>query len=160
MKRTSFLRRLFNEGKLEIVEESQIISNSYLEKSKSYIESAKILFNNSKIEESVSLSYYSMYYSLLAFLFRVGIKCENHTASIMLLRRLFGIENSIILNAKIERVDKQYYVDFEVNRKEVQDLFLSTEKFNSQLKNTISRLNRDKIEKYKNKFKQIIIDSE
>jgi len=41
---------------------------------------------NKKLEEAVSMAYYSMYYSLLALLFRVGIKSENHTASIFLLR--------------------------------------------------------------------------
>jgi len=40
----------------------------------------------------------------LALLFKVGIKSENHTASILLLKELFGLDNSKILNAKKERM--------------------------------------------------------
>jgi uncharacterized protein (UPF0332 family) len=34
-----------------------------------------------------------MYYSVLALFFATGIKCENHTAAIILLREIFAIDN-------------------------------------------------------------------
>jgi len=39
------------------------------------------------------MAYYSMYYSVLALFFATGIKCENHTAAIILLREIFAIDN-------------------------------------------------------------------
>jgi uncharacterized protein (UPF0332 family) len=87
MKRSNFLTKLHQEGKLGMVEPSEEIMNSYLKKSDSHHLSAKLLLDNDRLEETVTLTYYSMYYMLLALLFRVGIKCENHSAGIMLLKQ-------------------------------------------------------------------------
>jgi len=46
-----------------------------------------------RVEETVSMAYYSMYYMLLALLFKTGIKCENHSGAMILLERLYGIDN-------------------------------------------------------------------
>ena len=109
MRKINFLAKLFDEGKLQLVNPSEEIKDSYIKKSESNLISAKILLENNKLEESVSLVYYSMYHMLTALLFKVGIKCENHSASIILLKELFSIDNSGIFFAKKERVDKQYY---------------------------------------------------
>ncbi len=114
MRRTRFLVRLVREGKLESVEPSEKIAMSYLHKSESNLASAKILLEKAHPEESVSLAYYCMYNALTALLFRTGIKCGNHSASISLLKEVFGIDNEDISFAKKERIEKQYYVDFQV----------------------------------------------
>ena len=119
MKKINFLIKLKIEGKLQIVEPSDNIKDSYVRKSASNIESSKILFSNNKLEESVSLTYYSMYHMLTALLFRIGVKCENHAASIIIMQELFNLDNSEISEAKEERVDKQYYTNFEINKEEV-----------------------------------------
>ena len=58
------------------------------------------------------MSYYARYNLLLALLFKAGIKCENHSGSILLLKLLFEKSElyKIISDAKKERIDKQYYV--------------------------------------------------
>ena len=99
----NFLIRLKNEEKLSLIEPSEEIKESYFEKSESNLSSAKILLKNDKFEEAVALTYYSMYNLVIALLFKVGIKSENHTASIILLDELFGIDNSDIKYAKKER---------------------------------------------------------
>jgi len=119
MKKSDLFKKLKGEGKLKLVKPSEEIKQAYLEKSVSYLESSKLLLKNKKLEEAISMAYYSMYYSLLALLFRVGIKSENHTASIILLKDLFGLDNSQILKAKKERIDKQYYVDFKIVERDV-----------------------------------------
>jgi len=119
MRRIKFLVKLVSEGRLESVEPSEKISISYLRKSESNLASAKILLENGHPEESVSLAYYSMYNALAALLFRIGIKCENHSASILLLKEVFRIDNSDISFAKKERIDKQYYVDFHATEEDV-----------------------------------------
>ena len=156
MKRVDFLIKLKKEGKLNLIEPSEEIKQSYLEKSESNIISAKILLENNRLEESVILAYYSMYHSLVALLFKSGIKSENHTASIILLKEVFGIDNSEITFAKKERVDKQYYIDFEITKKQVEDSIKKAEIFNSKILDFISRLTNEMIKDYREKFKEII----
>jgi uncharacterized protein (UPF0332 family) len=110
------------------------------------------LIDNDKLEEAVSLAYYSMYHSVIALLFKVGIKSENHTGSIMLLIELFGLDNSKIQNAKKERIDKQYYVDFSINKLEVEETIKDAEDFNSKIYDFIEKLTNDKKEEFRERF--------
>ncbi len=153
MKKINFLAKLFNERKLQLVDPSEEIKQSYLKKSESNLISAKILLENNKLEESVSLVYYSMYHMLTALLFKLGIKCENHSASIILLKELFSIDNSDIFFAKKERVDKQYYTDFYITKEEVLEAVKIAEDFNKRLFDFISKLDNQKIKEYREKLK-------
>jgi uncharacterized protein (UPF0332 family) len=150
------LKRLHKDKALQIVTPSTEIKEAYLRKSDSYLASAKLLLENERFEESVSMAYYSMYYSVLALFFATGIKCENHTAAIMILGDIFGIDNSSILHAKTERIDKQYYVASAPVRDDVIDLIRSAESFNAIVFDTIDRLTTDKIETLRIKLKQKI----
>lgn len=156
MKKQGFFIKLHQEGKLQLVEPSQEITASYLKKSDSHIESAKLLLNNDRLEEGVSLTYYSMYYSVLALFFRAGIKCENHSASIILLKELFNIDNMIISYAKKERIDKQYYVDFSIAKEEVEELIVSAEIFNSRILDFIEKINNEMIDKFRSNMEQLL----
>jgi len=156
MKKSDFLKKLKEEGKLKLVEPSNTLKQAYLDKSSSYLESAKILFKNGKLEEAISLIYYSMYYSLLALLFRVGIKSENHTASILLLKNLFKLDTSKILKARKERIDKQYYVDFEIAKKDVHEMVGLAERFNAMIYDYLEKLTFEKIEEIRKKFTKLL----
>ncbi len=141
---------------LQLVEPSDELRDSYLLKSESNLASAKILLQNNKLEESVGLAYYSMYHSIKAILFKTGIKCENHAAAIILLKKLFDKDNTEISLAKSERVDKQYYVDFHITRAEVANAISISEKFNKQLLDFISRISQKDIIEYRARFKKLI----
>lgn len=156
MKKISFLSKLKREGKLQLVSPSETIKDPYLKKSESNLASAKILLENERLEESVSLAYYSMYNMLTAILFQVGIKCENHTASIILLNALFGIDNNNISSAKEERIDKQYYVDFNVTREDTVELIETAEEFNKNLFDFSSKMNSQKIKDFRERFLQLV----
>lgn len=156
MKELNFLNKLKKEEKLKLVEPSEYIAKSYTNKSESNLFSAKILLENYKLEESIALTYYSMYNLLTALFFKVGIKCENHTASIILMKRIFKLDNSDIESAKKERIDKQYYTDFKIASEDVLKAIENAENFNSNLLNFISRLNNDAIEEYRKKFKELL----
>ena len=114
MRKINFLIKLKKEGKLKIIEPNSNVKDSYIEKSRNSLKSAEILLEKELIENSVPMAYYSMYNMLTALLYYLGIKCENHSASIIILKELFGIDNSKIEFAKTERVDKQYYIDFKI----------------------------------------------
>ena len=153
---TDFLNKLYQTKKLQFVEPSEEISKSYFLKSESNLESAKILLEQNKLEEAVSLAYFSMYNLVLSLLFKIGIKCENHSGSIILLKELFGLDNSLISEAKSERIDKQYYVGFSINKEEVIEAVKITEEFNGFLNDFTSRMNNSQIEFYRNKLKGVL----
>ncbi|PIN77044.1 DNA-binding protein, partial [Candidatus Woesearchaeota archaeon CG10_big_fil_rev_8_21_14_0_10_34_12] len=113
MKETSFLRKLKKEGKIGLVEPSEEMRASYSIKAENCLKSAKILFQNQLYENSTSEAYYCIYNSLLSLLFKIGIKSENHSASIVLFKEIFDKPEltKIISWAKNERIDKQYYVE-------------------------------------------------
>jgi uncharacterized protein (UPF0332 family) len=156
MKEIDFLIKLKIEGKLERVNPNEEIKQSYIQKSGSSLISAKILLDNDKLEESVSLAYYSMYHFLTALLFKTGIKSENHTASIILLKEIFNQNNKDIFNAKKERIDKQYYIDFKITKQDVLDTIKTAELFNGRIYDFISKISNKDIENYRNKFEDLI----
>lgn len=156
MRKIGFLAKLHKEGKLQLVESSEAVRDSYIAKSESNLASAKILLENSRLEEAVALAYYSMYHMLGALLSRVGIKCENHGASIILLKLVFDIDNKQISLAKQERIDKQYYTDFRIAEKDVADTVLVAEEFDKKLLDFISKLDNQKIEEYRKRFEGLI----
>ncbi|MDO8508315.1 MAG: HEPN domain-containing protein [Nanoarchaeota archaeon] len=155
MKKMGFLNKIQKEGKLALVEPSEEIKQSYIEKSESSLSSAKILLENDKLAESVILAYYSMYHLLTALLFKTGIKSENHTASIILMNKLFELSDKEIMFAKKERVDKQYYVDFKITKQQVIDTIQITEEFNSKLTDIIVRLTNEDIKNARKKFNEL-----
>ncbi len=156
MKDINFLNKIKKQKKIKLVEPSNIIKNSYLKKLESNLSSAKILLENKKFEEAISLIYYSMYNSLLALLFKIGIKSENHTASIMLLKRLFELENTSILFAKKERIQTQYHLNFQIEIQEARKLIFLAEDFNAYLLDFISKLTNEEIKTYRNKFIKLL----
>ena len=151
MKKISFLIKLYKEGKLEKVEPSDEIKKAYLQRSNESLSSAKALFKLGNLKDSVALAYYSMYHCLLAALFRIGIKCENHSASIILLKEIFGFDNTSISRAKSERVDKQYYVDFEVGKDDAERSIKIAEEFITDMSSLIAGLTEEKIKEYHKK---------
>jgi len=155
MKKSTLFKRLKEEGKLKLVAPSEEVKQAYSEKSLSYLQSAKILLKNKKLEEAISMAYYSMYYMLLALLYKVGIKSENHTASISLLKDLFGLDNKDLIEAKKERIDKQYYVDFKIVDEDVKRIIKTAEFFNAKLFDYVEKLSIGEIERIREKFKKL-----
>ncbi|MEK6926547.1 MAG: HEPN domain-containing protein [Nanoarchaeota archaeon] len=155
MKKINFLKKVKKEGKIALIDPSEEIKQSYIEKSESNLISAKILLDSNRLEESVGLAYYSMYHLLAALLFKIGIKSENHSASIILLKELFNLENKDIFQAKTERIDKQYYVGFKITKEEVLDTIKKAEIFNGKIIDFISKVNNKDIEDYRGKFQKI-----
>jgi len=152
-----FLNQLKHEEKLDLVEPSEDICSSYSEKSAGCLKSAKILLQNDLYENSISMSYYAMYNLLLALLFRIGIKCENHSGSILLLKLLFAEKElyKIISAAKKERIDKQYYITTEkdgITKDIAEELLHDAEEFVLKMKVVMRNLNNDSIGELRRKF--------
>jgi len=156
-----FLNKLKREDKLELIEPSEAIQESYSQKSIDCLKSAKLLLQNNLFENSIGMSYYAMYNLLLALLFRVGIKCENHGASILLLKLLFEKNDlsKLISEAKKERIDKQYYVTTEkddVTKEVAEELLNNSENFVLKMKVLLQKLNNDSIDEIRGKFNLVV----
>ena len=150
----SFIKKLVQEERLKLVDPSDEIAESYLKKADKSLISAKTLLEIENFDDATALVYYSMYYSALALLFKCGIKCENHTGTIILLKELFKIDNKQIKKAKKERVDKQYYVEFKATKNEVREGIQIAEKFLINLRTNIEKMKESEKITYKNELKK------
>jgi len=105
MKDSDFLTKLKAEGKLELVEPSEEISQAYLIKSHKCAVAAKAVLDARVYENAVSEAYYSMYNAVMALFFKTGIKCENHSASAIVLKTVFHLEKLHPVFLKIKKLE-------------------------------------------------------
>ncbi|NYT13648.1 MAG: HEPN domain-containing protein [Candidatus Methanofastidiosa archaeon] len=152
MIKTDFLAKLFDEKKIQIVEPSENLKNAYLKRSEESLSSSKILAEAGNLNDSIALTYYSMYHSVLALFYRIGLKSENHIASITLLKGIFGIDTTGLERAKRERIDNQYYVDFHITKEVTFEMIKVAESFNSEIIDFIDKLKEKEIIEYRNKL--------
>ena len=154
MKGLSFLKRLNKEGKLKLVEPSAEISKSYLIKSDNCLKSASVLYKEKLYENSVAEAYYSMYNAVLSLLFRCGIKCESHSAAILILGEIFGMDDlkGKLSFAKKERIDKQYYVSdpesIRVTEEANEKMLADAEDFALRIKSFLGRIKTGEVKVY------------
>ncbi len=162
MKSSDFLNKLKKEGKLEVVECSEQISISYEKKGAECREVAKLALDNGYFESAITQSYYSMYNNVLSLFFKCGIKCENHSASVILLNEFFdlGDLSLIFSKAKKERIDKQYYVtpsqNNPVTKESAKEMLSVSMKFNPQITAFKNNLKLDEIKKIRDNVMDIL----
>lgn len=151
----SFIKKLIKQEKIKIAVPSDNVCTSYLDKSEKSLLSSKTLLKIQNFDDATALTYYSMYYSVLALLYKIGIKSENHAGTLILLKELFNIDNKIISDAKKERVDKQYYVEFEATEKDVKEGIHIAEEFTSIIREKINKISLSESKKIKKTFEDI-----
>ena len=162
MKELNFLKKLKRKGTIELVDSSEEMKSSYLIKAENCLKSAKILFSNQLYENSTSEAYYCMYNSLLSLLFKIGIRSENHSASIIILDKLFDNKelSKIVSWAKEERIDKQYYVETQqivkVTKESCNEMILKAEDFLVKMKLLMSEVSNEKISSVRDNFVKLI----
>lgn len=162
MKELNFLKKLKRKGVIELVESSEEMKSSYLIKAENCLKSAKILFSSQLYENSISEAYYCIYNSLLSLLFKIGIKSENHSASIIIFDKLFDNKEmvKIISWAKEERIDKQYYVETQqivkVTKESCNEMILKSEDFLVKMKLLINELSNERISSARNSFSKLL----
>ena len=87
------------------------LSKSYLEQAKSSLLKAEKDLNDKDLLWATVAIYYAEYYALYSFLQRIGVKCENHSCSILAVTYLLGEEKTKTINLhKDKRIDAQYYM--------------------------------------------------
>ncbi|MBI2654154.1 HEPN domain-containing protein [Candidatus Woesearchaeota archaeon] len=156
----SFLVKLKMQKKLGIVEKSQEMCESYLLKSENCLKSAKILLKEPLYENSTIDSYYAMYNCVLALFFKCGIKCENHTGSIVILKEIFNLPQlaESLKDAKKSRIDSQYYISEtkeEANQDTTEKAIKSSENFILQLKTFIGAIKTSEMEEIRKELESL-----
>ncbi len=162
MKELTFLKKLKKKRVIALVEPSEEMKSSYLIKAENCLKSAKILFQSQLYENSTSESYYCMYNSVLALLFKIGIKSESHSASIILFDKLFNKPDltKIVYWAKGERIDKQYYIETQqiakATKESCNEMLLKAEDFLIKIKLLINEVSNEKINSAREEFNKLI----
>ena len=158
MRKIQFIEQLIKEEKIKIVEPSKEISISYNEKSKNSLKAAKVLLEQELYAEAISMAYYAMYHKTTSLFYLTGIKCENHSATIILLKELFKLNNKELSTAKKERVDKQYYTTFTINKDQVAESIQIAEKFINEIDLFVDKMTNQERDKFRSIFKNIYFE--
>ena len=138
---------------LKIVEPSERLAKSYLEEAKSSLERAEKNFNDGDLLWTTVVIYYAEYYALYSFLQRIGIKCRNHSCSILATTSLLGKDKTKIINKhKDKRIDAQYYMRIG-KEDEIKLMFQEAKIFVAMFDNL--NLTEDEIKSYRTELNKI-----
>lgn len=141
---------------LKLAEPNELLSKSYLEEAKSSLLRAEKNFQEDDLLWTTVVIYYAEYYALYSFLQRIGIKCENHSCSILAAGTLLGEEKTSTINKhKENRIDAQYYM--KVGKKEqVQKMLQEAKMFVAVFDNLVFSLSEEEINAYRNAIKKYV----
>ncbi|MGE0792961.1 MAG: HEPN domain-containing protein [Candidatus Woesearchaeota archaeon] len=135
---------------LKIVEPNDRLSKSYIKEAKSSLLRANKNFQDKDLLWTTVTIYYAEYYALYSFLQKIGIKCENHTCSILAIEVILGKEKTKIINEhKDKRIDAQYYMKVD-QEKNVEIMLNEAKDFISEFDELVSNITEDDVKKYRN----------
>jgi len=134
---------------LKTVEPNERLSKSYLEQAKSSLLRAEKDLNDKDLLWSTVAIYYAEYYALYSLLQKIGIKCENHACSILLVTLLLGEDKTKTINEhKDKRIDAQYYMKVDQEPK-IRLMLQEAKIFVSNFDELVSNLTESEIKKYR-----------
>ncbi len=141
---------------LKIVEPNERLSKSYLDQAKSSLLKAEKDLNDKDFLWSTVTIYYSEYYALYSFLQKIGIKCENHICSILVVSSLLGEDQTkTITQHRDKRTDAQYYM--KVGQEEnIRDMLNEAKMFISYFDNLVSNLSDEEIKDYRESISELM----
>lgn len=140
----------------KLVRPNKLISNSYLRLAKQTLKRAESLLNEKDLLWATVMIYYAEYYALYAFLARIGIKCENHFCSILLVSFLLGKEKTrIIEECKDKRIDAQYYLRT-MEEDKIKSMLNSSKIFVGEFEEIVHMLDENKINLFRRKIKRVL----
>ncbi len=137
---------------IKLTEPNETISSSYLNLAKSSLRRAEVMLKENDLLWSTVMLYYAEYYALYAFLVRIGVKCENHSCSILLVKHLLGADKIATIEAhKERRIDAQYYLKIS-SGEEIRKMFQEAKFFISFFDDLISQIGQTKLTSFRNKI--------
>ncbi len=163
MKSSDFLNKLKKEEKLKIIDISEEVSLSYEKKGQECRDVAKLAYNAEIYENTISEAYYSIYNSVLSLFYKCGIKCENHSASVLLIKNLFHLGELCLIFSefKKDRIDNQYYILIigtePINKDKCAERIKTAKEFNIKIRVYSNNLKLQEINKIREIFKGELI---
>lgn len=108
---------------------------------------------------AISACYYSMYYSLYAICMKIGIKCEIHSCTIELMKRVliefYSKEDlKIIKKAFDARNIAQYYVDKIVSKEDSDYIMEKAPLFFNKSKEILAKINEKDVKEIREKIRK------
>ena len=161
MKKSNFLNKLKGECSLKLVETSEEIAASYLIKTDKCIKVAELAYRAEIYENAVSEAYYSIYNSVLSLFFKCGLKCENHSGAVILVKELFNLPElySIFSEFKKDRIDNQYYIPINgtepITKEKCAERIRTAKDFNLRIWTYSNNLKNQEIEEIRKKFEEL-----
>ncbi len=138
---------------LKIKKPNLDLARSYLEESKKSLKSAQERLDKKDYLWATVIIYYAEYYALYSFLQRIGIKCENHSCSILTVQFLLGKEKiKTIEEHKDKRIDAQYYIKI-VEEIKIEEMLREAKIFVSEFDNLVSGLSESEINNFRKNLK-------
>lgn len=140
---------------LQIAEPNERLAKSYLEEAKSSLARAEKDFQDGDLLWATVVIYYAEYYALYSFLQRIGVKCENHTCSILAVTYMLGEEKTKTINEhRDKRIDAQYYMKIG-KQEQVETMLKEAKEFVSIFDEIVSNINEEEIKSYRDKIKEV-----
>jgi len=137
---------------LRMVEPNERLSKSYLEQAKSSLLRAKKNFEDKDLLWTTVTIYYAEYYAIYSFLQKIGVKCENHSCSILSINFLLGEDKTkIIREHKNKRIDAQYYIKVDQENK-ISLMLRQAQDFVSMFDGLISKVSGEEIKEYRKRI--------
>jgi len=158
MNELEFLRKAARDGQLGLVNPSENICSSYMQKSENSLKSADLLLSNGLYENAVIEAYYAVYNSITALLRKAGVKCENHAVAVSLLSTLFGESRLEKAAAEVRksRVDFQYYVSHSATKGMAAEVVSKSESLCSSIGLLARGLSSERIDALRGKLREML----
>jgi len=140
---------------LKLVEPSERLSETYIEESKKSLRRAEKDFEDKDFLWATVVLYYAEYYVLYSFLQKIGVKCENHSCSILAVSYLLGEEKTELINDhKEKRIDAQYYMRVGMEE-EILKMLREAKFFVLEFEDFVVNLSKDEVRDYRRKLLEV-----
>lgn len=143
------------------VEPNDPLASAYLKKAEDAMDAMHSVSSN---DWKISTGYYSLYFSLYAVLTKIGIKSENHTCTIVLMRHLLRDffthdECEMLEKARQARVETQYYVSSDVSGPYAATLARQVPRFLVECRGIVDGLKEKDVQALRQSFAGLIEES-
>jgi len=134
---------------IKLVESNENLAKSYLKMSEESIGTMN-RERQYNMRFAISACYYSMYYSLYSVFMRIGVKCEIHSCTIELMKKIlykyYSQEDVKIIKKAFDlRTIAQYYVDKIIPKEDVDYIFTNASLFIEKSKEILAKINENDI---------------
>ncbi|KAF1078051.1 hypothetical protein [Methanogenium sp. MK-MG] len=144
---------------IRLVEPNDNLASAYQIKAEEALEA---MHSVSSFDWKISTGYYSLYFSLYSLLMKIGIRSENHSCTIEIMRNLLNEyftpdECDLVETARRARVETQYYVTTTVSEEFSGTLSKRVPRFLVTCKSAVNGLDEKQVQELR-KTLMILID--